>query len=72
MTGQSATRLFGEIFGAEAIDVTVHGNVYAATCFLQGMALEEVQQDWLDRKDPCYPVIVAVRAVRARHGSRSA
>jgi hypothetical protein len=56
--------LFGEIFGAQAIEVTVHGNVYAATCFLQGMALEEVRRDWLDRNDSCYPVIIAVRARR--------
>jgi glycosyltransferase involved in cell wall biosynthesis len=64
MTGQSVTRLFGEIFGAQAIEVTVHGNVYAATCFLQGMALEVVRRDWLDRNDSCYPVIIAVRARR--------
>ncbi len=64
MTGQSVTRLFGDIFGAQAIEVTVHGNVYGATCFLQGMALEEVRRDWLDREDPCYPVVIAVRAKR--------
>ncbi|SEP49514.1 Glycosyltransferase involved in cell wall bisynthesis [Rhodospirillales bacterium URHD0017] len=64
MTGQSVTRLFGEIFGAQAIEVTVHGNVYVATCFLQGMALEDVRRDWLDRNDSCYPVIIAVRARR--------
>jgi glycosyltransferase involved in cell wall biosynthesis len=64
MTGQSATRLFGDAFGPRAIEVTVHGNVYAATCFLQGMALEEVRRDWLDRQDPCYPVIITVRAKR--------
>jgi glycosyltransferase involved in cell wall biosynthesis len=64
MTGQSVTRLFGDAFGPQAIEVTVHGNVYAATCFLQGMALEEVRRDWLDRQDSSYPVIIAVRAKR--------
>jgi len=59
------TRLFGEVFGQENITVEVHGNVYAATCFLQGMALEEVRRDLLDQPDPCYPVVVTVRAVRA-------
>ena len=65
MTAQSVTRLFGEVFGQENITVEVHGNVYAATCFLQGMALEEVRRDLLDQPDPCYPVVVTVRAVRA-------
>lgn len=65
MTGQSVTRLFGEIFGQDAIAVEVHGNVYAATCFLQGLALEEVRKDLLEVRDPCFPVVVAVRARRA-------
>lgn len=65
MSGQAATRMFGEIFGAENISVEVHGNVHVATCFLQGMAMEEVDRKLLDVVDPCYPVIVAVRAQRA-------
>lgn len=64
MTAQSASRLFGAIFGADNVDVTVNGNVYAATCFLQGMALEEVHRPWLDHTDPAYPVTIAIRAVK--------
>ena len=64
LTGTSAQQLFGAQFGADNLTVEVHGNVYAATCFLHGLALEEVRADWLDRHDPAYPVIVAVRARR--------
>ncbi len=66
LTDRSAERLFGEAFGAENIAVEAHGNAYAATCFVQGMALEEVRRNWLDQTDTCYPVVVTVRAVRAR------
>jgi hypothetical protein len=65
MTGPAAKRLFGEIFGEENVSVGVHGNVYAATCFLQGLAVEEVREEWLDKHDPAYPLIVTVRARRA-------
>lgn len=65
LTGKSAHRLFSEAFGVDNVEVGVHGNVYAATCFLHGLAVEEVEQAWLDRSDPAYPVTVAIRAVRA-------
>ena len=39
-----------------------HGNVFAATAFLQGIALEEVDPSKLYLLDQAYPVIVAVRA----------
>ena len=64
LTRQSVTRMFGEIFGPENIEVSVYGNVYSATAFLHGLALEEVKSGWLDRYDPAYPVIVAVNARR--------
>lgn len=65
LTGRSARRLFGETFGSDNVEIDVHGNVYAATCFLHGLAVEEVEQDWLEHGDPAYPVTVAIRAVRA-------
>ena len=58
----SAARLFEETFGPGAVEIAVHGNVYAATCFLQGLAVEEIEGDWLDRHDRAYPMIVTVRA----------
>ena len=65
LTRQSVTRMFGAIFGPENIDVFAYGNVYSATAFLHGLAVEEVKSGWVDRHDPAYPVIVAVRARRA-------
>jgi SAM-dependent methyltransferase len=64
LTTSSAHRLFGDVFGSGNVEVSCHGNVYAATCFLHGLAVEEVERAWLDRCDDCYPVIVAVRARR--------
>jgi glycosyltransferase involved in cell wall biosynthesis len=65
LTRQSALRLFAEVFGAANVEVESHGNVFAATAFLQGLALEEVDQSMLDVADPAYPVVVTVRARRA-------
>jgi len=62
LTAQSATRLFENEFGAGNVEIGAHGNVYAATCFLQGLAVEEVDRSWLRKVDPAYPLIVTVRA----------
>lgn len=65
LTKSAATRLVGEVFGEDNIMVEQHGNVFAATAFIQGVALEEVDRRKLDVQDPAYPVIVTVRAVKA-------
>jgi glycosyltransferase involved in cell wall biosynthesis len=65
LTDRAAARLFGEIFGPGNVEIAVCGNAYAATCFLQGLALEEIDADLLDRQDPAYPMLVCVRARRA-------
>jgi hypothetical protein len=41
-----------------------YGNVFAATAFLQGLAVEELDTRDLDALDHAYPVIVAVRATK--------
>ena len=51
MTPAAVERLLGDVFGAEAVSVEGHGNVYAATTFLQGMALGEVSTRMLDEYD---------------------
>jgi SAM-dependent methyltransferase len=57
----------GRLLEAAFAPVTVHGygNVLAATAFLSGMAKEEVPRRLLDEHDPCFPVVVAARAVKA-------
>jgi SAM-dependent methyltransferase len=62
LTAASASRLFGEVFGAAHVQVESHGNVYAATAFLQGLALEEVDRAKLEACDACFPVTITVRA----------
>lgn len=58
----AAERMFAEVFGAANVVVGVRGNVYAAVCLLEGLALEEVDAAKLEVPDVSYPVIVTVRA----------
>jgi glycosyltransferase involved in cell wall biosynthesis/SAM-dependent methyltransferase len=62
LTPAAATRLFSGVFGADNVRVECHGNVFAATAFLQGLAVEELDTAKLEVQDACFPVIVAVRA----------
>lgn len=66
LTSDSASRLFGEVFGPERVTVTSYGNVLAAIAFLAGMASEELSQQELDVNDIDMPVLLAVRAVKAK------
>lgn len=63
LTGDSLRRLLEASFDAGKIEVTTYGNLFAATAFLHGAAVEEVSRRRLDRFDPAYPVTVAARAV---------
>jgi SAM-dependent methyltransferase len=64
LTPAAVRRLLGEVFYEEAITVESHGNVFAATAFLQGLALAEVDQVKLDVHDDAYPVIVTAHATK--------
>jgi SAM-dependent methyltransferase len=57
-------RLFEEAFPADGVAVEAHGNVLAATAFLQGLAAEELTPAELDHVHPGYDVSIAIRAVR--------
>ena len=63
MTQTAARRLFAEAFPPGNVTVEPVGNVYAATAFLQGLALEELDRAKLAVTDPLYPLITGVRAV---------
>jgi SAM-dependent methyltransferase len=65
LTTASAECLFESVFGPGCVEVEAYGNVYAATCFLQGLALEEVDRAKLDAFDAAFPVIITVRATKA-------
>ena len=66
ITDRTAERLFGEAFGGANVEVSVHGNAYAATCYVQGLALEEIDAALLEQDDPAFPMLVCVRARRER------
>lgn len=68
LTRAGAQGLFSDVFGAANVAVEAVGNVYAAVCFLEGLALEEVETAKLDVIDTAYPVIVTVRAVKPKEG----
>jgi len=65
----AAERLFGEVFPAPGLQVTSHGNVLTSTCFLQGMAAEELKTAELDHRDALYPLLITVRAVKPVSGT---
>ena len=65
-TTESLSRLLGECFGPDDVLVEHHGNVFAATAFLQGLAVEEIDAAMLDPLDRSYQVIVAARARKTR------
>lgn len=64
-TEKSAQRLFGDTFGAACVQVEQWGNVLTATCFLQGIAFEELTRSELDHRDADYPVTIGVVARKA-------
>ncbi|MEO0030813.1 MAG: hypothetical protein RIS94_571 [Pseudomonadota bacterium] len=64
-TARVVTRLFGEAFGDENVEVCSEGNAFVATCFLQGVAIEDVGEQWLVPNDPSFPICITVKARRA-------
>ncbi len=62
LTAVSMRKLFGDVFGDDAILLEEYGNVLSATAFLHGLAAEELTREDLDPFDPAYPVILGLRA----------
>ena len=62
LTGRALQRLLSGPFDAGKVDLEEHGNLLAATAFLHGAAVEDVDRAKLDIFDPSYPVTVAARA----------
>jgi SAM-dependent methyltransferase len=63
LTDLALTRLLSGPFDANKVTVSTHGNLFAATAFLHGAAVEEVEAAKLEHLDRAYPVTVAARAV---------
>lgn len=63
-TTMSIGRLFESVFPPDSVQVRAHGNVLAATAFLQGMVVEDVTPGELDFHDPEYELMITIRAVK--------
>lgn len=61
-TRHSVRRMFESTFGTERVHIDTFGNIFAATCFLEGIAVQDVTLPELDLRDPNYDVLIAVRA----------
>ena len=59
----SAERLFRDHFQG-SVQVMVYGNIFAAVCFLHGLAAEEVPEDMLEPPDQSIPVTIGIVAKR--------
>ena len=62
LTEAAIAGLLSGPFQAEAVSARTYGNLFAATAFLHGAAVEEVPARKLAPVDPAYPVTVAARA----------
>jgi hypothetical protein len=64
-TPQSCTKLFGEIFGTDKIEILPMGNSAAASLFMKGYAQEDlVGETELDVNDELFPLIIGIKAVK--------
>ena len=63
-TDKSIKQLFEEV-GFSTVEVSVFGNVFAATAFLQGLAVEDIpSMKLLDVVDEDYQVTIGIKAVK--------
>jgi SAM-dependent methyltransferase len=65
LTGAALARLFSGPFKDDAVSVVSYGNLFAATAFLHGAAVQDVDAAKLRPVDESYPVTIAARAVAA-------
>jgi SAM-dependent methyltransferase len=63
-TSASVRRLLEEFFQPDQVEVSTHGNVLAAVCFLHGLAAEDLSPADLEFHDPDYQVVITARAVK--------
>ena len=61
-TDQSIKKLFEKSFGSDKISVSIYGNVFSATCLLQGITVEDISEDELNFNDSTYQVIIGIVA----------
>lgn len=65
LTPSALERLLADTFGEGNVSVEAFGNLYAATSFLHGLAVEDIDPSMLAAQDDSYPLVVCARARRA-------
>ena len=60
---EALRRLLCAHFDDGKVTVESFGNLFAATAFLHGAAVEEIVRSKLEPTDPAYPVVIAARAI---------
>ncbi len=65
-TAAGLRRLASEVFGPGSVDVSASGNVAVAAAFLYGEAEEDLDASLLERDDPDYELVIALRAEKPR------
>jgi hypothetical protein len=63
-TDLAVRRVFGEVFGDDAVEVETYGNVLAACGLLYGLAAEDLGARKLEHNDPDYQVCITTRATK--------
>ena len=64
LTERSARLLFADNFPPTHLTVSSYGNVSSTVAFLEGVSAEELSPNDFEHRDPRYPLIVSVRAVK--------
>ena len=64
LTEASARRLFAAAFPLDGFAIETYGNVKACAAFLYGLSVEEMPAADLEHRDPSFPLVVTVRAVK--------
>jgi glycosyltransferase involved in cell wall biosynthesis len=67
LTESALAQLLAESFDPRDYFTVKFGNVFAAVCFLQGLAASEVPTAKLDLLDPAFPVVIGARVVKRQH-----
>jgi SAM-dependent methyltransferase len=67
LTELAFAQLLAESFDPRDFFTVKFGNVFAAVCFLEGLAASEVPTAKLDVLDPAFPVVIGARVVKRQH-----
>ncbi len=63
-TAAACKLLFGDVFGADQVNVFPYGNFLVSSAFLAGVAAEELSTRELGAQDEVFQLLTAVRAVK--------